>query len=831
MDIALKLKANSEVFMKKKFQLAALSILLLAVIVAGGWLVLRPQSGEQPGDPDSVEGIGSAQYDPDAFTKIPALLPSQYALARETEADFPIYNPALRELFLYDGQCCTFTLHMDADMADRKGGEWNDGETLQGMEWSGVDVVSATSGQVLCSYGPDAFYRGGNFQSLAMDEEGVLWALYLDFSTFSACIAPCKPEVSDSDVILVDGLAELPGFSDGFDNLFDRNLFQFAAHGGRFYLQVNNNGLAEIDASGSAEIISGKDIVKSFCCDSSGRIFYISSQLNGGSNELVAYSPGESQSSNRLNLDDVQRKTAGFFAPYAVSSADSGCYLWGGYLGDSGYIFYLDPETLVFQEQMALHLDMKDTPAALLDNAWANFAVDGQKRILFNSAAFDYEADDWADWSAVQPLHVLEPAEVTAAPENQISLTITAPYVTDSINNAMRLYNLEHPGVSLVWDVRYNSREEFQANIAEYREQASLRMMVGDIGDLMMLGGSGLDQETVTKTDAFADLSGYLDACPFKDELEPALLEALRGADGAVRAVPLAASPRYLIWNMDLLEELGNPVDPDTVTWSELLTLARQWQEEGMDVSLCSGYEAYGDDPDERAALENNVLLHILNANLYDVDPDSGGPRMDVSHLESVLSQLKELKGTDALYSGSGPKRALFVMPSVDMDFFSIMFRIHMVASDNRINVRLASVPKGETCQKQLGAAFFWGISARSDKKDAAWDFLQFLISRDGLENDVYQLDTLVWNTAAQEDWLDYELELQFSEDDLIKDEMRGYLRDLQAIQKLPYSRLNQPINWSDAAYTPARKYVDGELTIDEAMDLLALNWERFWLE
>jgi len=53
--------------------------------------------------------------------------------------------------------------------------------------------------------------------------------------------------------------------------------------------------------------------------------------------------------------------------------------------------------------------------------------------------------------------------------------------------------------------------------------------MTGDVGDLVMVTGSGLGTETMTETDAFADLSGYLNACPFREELPDNLLEPLRG--------------------------------------------------------------------------------------------------------------------------------------------------------------------------------------------------------------------------------------------------------------------------------------------------------------
>ena len=94
----------------------------------------------------------------------------------------------------------------------------------------------------------------------------------------------------------------------------------------------------------------------------------------------------------------------------------------------------------------------------------------------------------------------------------------------------------------------------------EYKDQIALRLMTGDVGDLVMVTGSGLGTETMTETDAFADLSAALDACPFRDELPDNLLAPLWGAAGTIRGLPLGVLPSYYVWNQDLLEELH--IDP-----------------------------------------------------------------------------------------------------------------------------------------------------------------------------------------------------------------------------------------------------------------------------
>src|SRR5699024_10893454 len=69
-------------------------------------------------------------------------------------------------------------------------------------------------------------------------------------------------------------------------------------------------------------------------------------------------------------------------------------------------------------------------------------------------------------------------------------------------------------------------------------------------------------------------------------------------------------------YNTKLLRELGNPIDPNTVTWSELLDLALQWKEEGRDLSLFLANYGYTDT----TILKENLLTRILLANLYGED-------------------------------------------------------------------------------------------------------------------------------------------------------------------------------------------------------------------
>ena len=499
---------------------------------------------------------------------------------------------------------------------------------------------------------------------------------------------------------------------------------------------------------------------------------------------------------------------------------------------DSGGIYWINPETgdastaEMCRELIKFDLDVDDLPETMSrPGSTFHFAVDDQYRIYFSDYSFFFLSEDSDEYQSQRSVYLLEPEIVDIAPEELVTLTITAPYEVDSVANAVRVYQRTHPEVAVVWDTQYISREEYQKNILEYRDQIAVRTMTGDVGDLQMISGAGLDQKIITDTDAYLDLSEYLKNCPFQEQLGWNIIEALRGGDGAIRAVPLAASPSYYIWNMQLLEELGNPVDPNTVTWSELLDLALQWKEKGTRLSLM--IEA------DRQSREDTMLYQLLLANLYDAEQADGSIQLDQPYLRELLEKWKELHGSMQLVGRDdyGDFIREDVLLSAPLSKRSGDAVYMMIYSENVVGELLAApLPKGEVNKKQQGYAFCWGIPAFSKNQEAAWELLEYLISSEGLPNYSYTDDTLVANTAAQENLFAYQNGLLWS----INDETevaKKYFDQLCALQDTPYNSLSEPYGWASAVYTPIKAYIAGELTLDEAMETANTNWERFVLE
>ena len=781
----------------KKFQLAALGTLLAAVVAVGAWLVLRT-----PGEsaPETLETPPANSGDVQRPTEsqpidISGFKPSIYRPVRQVEEDsLPRRAPAdpMTKIFFFENQPCVFS--------------YRQGEA--GEDFS-VDVVSMASGEVLRTYGPEEFYEGCNFNTLAFDQDGTLWCAYYDGERVT--LAPCRAGVTQADVVSYE--------SDQVPN-------DMAVQDHYFVLTFYGGGTQLLDtSSGTVKVTAAWEKIQSFCFDEDGSLYLL--ELESAPDYglfLIKYSPEKRNAVCRFPLKNFELHLVWNNVNPAMFPADGGVLVL--FEGDQK-LFWIDPET----EEAQLLVSLSDDVDGL-DGEWIGLngeiscAIDSQNQIYIGYCNYDFSDPNNRIYS--RKLSVLEPDRIHVDPADMVTLTITAPYQVDSIAAAARNYLRDHPEVELVWDTQFLSREELQKNATEYKDQIALRVMTGDVGDLVMVTGSGLGTETMTETDAFADLSGYLDACPFRDELPDNLLEPLRGEDGAIRGLPLGVRPNYYVWNQELLDELN--IDPYTVTWSQLLDLALEWKEQGTNLSLEiseAGIGMYGS--------QEQIFQDILLTNLYDLPKTNGSVRLDQPYLRQLLEKFKALSGsTPRLRSDGNASKALILSGGMDNGNVSDrVHRIEMATSNHGIRLQAAPYPLGEVSEKRQGYAFCWAISQRSKNQEAAWEFLQYLASADAmtLESSYsYTRDTLPANTAAQERYLEY-YKPQWKGQGSDPEQMEAHFRQMQKAMNVPYVRFDQITGWYPAVAEPLGQYVSDEFTLDEAMEQADSSWKRFLME
>jgi len=778
----------------KKVRVGILSAVLAAVIAVGGWLVLRAPGQKMPDEPPADSGgtHTAAEFQP---FDISGFKPSTYRPVRQEREDplqFPPFSPyPLADIFFCENQPCVFSYHQGVSEEDFS-----------------VDIVSMASGEILRAYGAEEFHQGSYFHALGLDQDGILWCAYYEWEFERVVLAPCRTGVTEDDV---------------FSFQSDESPTTLAARDGYFVLFTYGGGTRLVDtSSGAAEVTAAWENVQSLCFDRDGNLYLLTMVPEGRQRHyaMIKYSPRQNAELWSISLDDQP-----YWVPDTLScTPGGGIFLLYSY---EGKLLWLDSETGTAQ----LLVDL-DSDVAGLEDGWIgrapsliSCAVDGQNRLYFNSLCYDFSDEENPICRREQ--YVLKPDRAEVHPADMVTLTITAPYKVDSIAGAIRTYQRDYPEVEVVWDTQYLSREELQKNAMEYKDQIALRVMTGDVGDLVMVTGSGLGTETMTETDAFADLSGYLDACPFRDELPDNFLDPLRGEDGAIRGLPLGVLPTYYVWNQDLLDELD--IDPYTATWSQLLDLALEWKEQGADLSLEvqeAGIGMYGS--------AEQMLDDILLANLYDARQADGSIRLDQPYLRELLENFKVLYNSWQMIRRDGDaSKALIVGTYDNGNVTDRMDRISIAAENHGIRVLAAPLPLGEVSQKRQCYAFCWAISQRSENQEAAWELLQYLAGSGAmpLESSYsYTKDTLPVNIAAQERWLIYRKE-QWADQGKVPEENEGYFRQVQDAMNVPYVRFDQPTGWYDAVAVPLARYISGELTLDQAMEQANDNWERFLLE
>lgn len=127
------------------------------------------------------------------------------------------------------------------------------------------------------------------------------------------------------------------------------------------------------------------------------------------------------------------------------------------------------------------------------------------------------------------------------------------------------------------YDYAYSERS-FAPHAAEYYTRLSARLLTGDIGDLVMLGGERTTVRNALTGDMLIDLAPLISVAPDLAQYDERMLDGLK-LEGAVRAFPLTEYFPHLEVDVGKLRELGIDVDYTNMSWSEFLRLThRCWK-------------------------------------------------------------------------------------------------------------------------------------------------------------------------------------------------------------------------------------------------------------
>lgn len=780
---------------KRMLQLGMLAALLIAVLAAGiGYFARssRPRTDEPDESAPAADLAGAVDptgaADPaGAANPTVAVNPTsqryQFRLVNQWEEEFWGNGRAYYEFYPYEGEL----LHM------------GDGEDVW-LELSGLTnsekALQYDLEEIGFSAPEDQLLSG-----LYLDESGVLWSLIKNRAG-EYSVGKVGPDQDPADRRILKHYPLQYGPQ------------QFAVWENAAVL-LGDRRMAIYDLeSGEPTLVED---VASFCLDGRGGLYY----YLYGDRLLMKYSlrsrsilwEKNTRTENDLLIHQL------FFHP------ELGLFSIARY---TGKVDCRDPESGAVL--YTLFSVAEDTELDYSEDRFYNaaFAVDSGYCVWLSLVETDF---DTVPFTHTRYTWGFQPFQPQVDPAQAVTLTITAPYPVDAVVSSVRMYQRKHPEVEVIWDTQYISREEFWAHSAHYAEQLALRLMTGDVGDILMLHGSGLDVDAILKTDVMFDLSARLDACPFREDLEDCVIEALRGEDGAVRGLPVAIRPQYLIYNETLAGELGLTWDPEELTWSQLLELAEEWQAQGKDLSL---FGSYTDD------MAESMLYGMLLANLDTLSGNGSGADMSQPWLKEMLEQLDRLKDSTQLsqylsgfwWSSGSFEKTLFLQ-TTGADYGNLIGWLRMAEEANGVTLRLVPTPKGEVTETRQSYAFCWGIPSVSGQKDAAWDLLEFLISQDGLVRDTYFTETCLLNRAADRERFEEDIKMEALYVDgvmQIQNEERHYAQ-FRAVLDHPTSRLSEPLRWYNAIYVPISRYLEGTASLDEALAQAQENWGRVLAE
>lgn len=753
---------------KKSNRNLLLLLLLLVVCIAGAvlffWLSGRQTAGGADATPESASpsvAEGASQ------TIDPARQRYQFSLADSQEQEASDNYSFYQKYFWLGDRLVRLTPGESADVyLDLR--DAASGEVVQSIPYEDVAAILEQEDAVLSGLSLEA---DGTLRLLTCsgDSTYTLWQCPQDGAS-PVTVGPCS--------FLYPGCEDFA--------VWDPYVVTLGAGDGQLGSRLCLYNLGD----GSTETMED---VAAFCLDGAGRLYY--SDLQSGYLICRDLTTGSTLWQQKANCRQL------FYHPqYGLFACAS----------RTGQIQCYDPET--GKVRYELFAWDEDTALDYEDNriSMANFAVDNQYQIYFSViTAENYEPPiTYTQYRWTFSPYLTEDAVTT--------LTITAPYQISSLDSTIRMFQKLHPDIEITWDTAFSSEEDFRTHSDQYSEQFSLRLMTGDVGDILLLSGYGLDTSSVLGTDVLLGLDDYLEDCNSLSDLNTGILDPLRDSSGALRAVPLALNPPYLIYNRTLADSLGLDWDPQHLTWSEILDLGAQWSAEGQDLTL------FG--------VMNSSYVDTLVSDMILVNLDDFQNAASAQELAPLFETTKNLiSGGQNFYripdaqfwwSAGFWDSTLFTPGAGGADYENLFYNLSCAERDNDVELELIPLPVGEDGTFRQSNADCFGISSRSEHPEEAWEFLQYALSEDGFVGDIYDSAYALWNRTADQQ------RYAAIDDHGVPLEPEKY-QEYRALCDLPASRFWEPAGWIDGVWDPILGYLKDQKELSDALNTAAENWTR----
>lgn len=403
------------------------------------------------------------------------------------------------------------------------------------------------------------------------------------------------------------------------------------------------------------------------------------------------------------------------------------------------------------------------------------------------------------------------------------TLTISAPYRSEYIAQLIGRFEREYPDQKVQYDYAYSDEKSFGPHANEYYTKLSARLLTGDIGDLIMLGGERTTVRSALTADMLIDLAPLLAAEPDRTQYDVRMLNGIE-LEGAVRAVALTEYFPYLEVDVSLLRKLGIEIDYANMSWSEFLRLTQVLEEKAPDVALLAWWKGYETPEDIGLFLQRMLVI-----NSFDLfNPDQKTVDLHQPWFIELLELWKRTSQSPNFMTAVSDElwrqgditqgRALFYMEASgdDMRYHYDRDKLYLYAiHSNNGEHAYVSLPRGEQNSNRIAYSDeVYGISARSNAQQTAWNFLAFAARADnqGLKT----ARAIPLNTQARRARFD----VAFNEWSRLAqlDTVQRGARDILAIcDKVDY--LYDSGDYKHDLYQSVMRYLNDELTLDEALD------------
>ena len=395
-------------------------------------------------------------------------------------------------------------------------------------------------------------------------------------------------------------------------------------------------------------------------------------------------------------------------------------------------------------------------------------------------------------------------------PFDEYTYTITAPYKDPFLVQAIRAYETRHPDIHIQLDYTYETREEYLEHFLDYGQAFSLRIMTGDIGDIVMWGGQIFPYSSICKTDAFLDLRQRVKELEIYEDLNQNVLENME-INQQLYALPISMWYDYIWVDEEVAERNG--IDLETLTYAKAIELSVQWRKEGRADRIFDDNTGF-------------ILGKLFSTNLPQlVDLETRSIHLRQDWFLKALEQYKEL--LHARYFSNSKNDGPYLMGnriikavsgyrdrSVKMSYVQeIEGLLKRFNEESQINQNYHPDLSGEYARNiRAYPAEVYLISSRSSHIEEAWDFLSFLL--DPIMQKNSDLKGVAVNIKAEKE--------------LFEAQYRGYNN---TINEEGWKILEKVYEAVDFSYwepyliidmmTPISKWVDdttGKLTLEDAL-------------